>query len=69
MSVKTSKNKRIKFGLFKTEKAALEECSKREKMMPKLVKHGASFRTLKVQRNKEGQRSWLAYCLVKKKGR
>ena len=68
MSIRTKKNKRIKFGLFKTEQAALDECTKREKMLPKLVKRGASFLTLKVARTKEGQRSWLAYCLVSKKG-
>ena len=65
-STKFRKNKRIKFGLFKTESDARAEIERREKTMPKLVE--ASFRVIKLQRHKEGKRSWLAYALVRKKG-
>ena len=69
MSIKVRKNKRVKFGLFKNESDAHAECDKREKMMPKQVERGATFHVIKVTRNKEGKRSWLAYCLIPKKGR
>ena len=65
-STKFRKNKRIKFGLFKTESDARAEIQRREKAMPNLAE--ASFRVLKLDRGKEGKRSWLAYALVRKKG-
>ena len=66
MSIKVRKNKRVKFGLFQSESDANAECEKRKAMMPNTA---ASFYTLKVARNKDGKRSWLAYCLIPKKGR
>ena len=65
-STEFRKNKRIKFGLVKTESDARAEIERREKTMPKKME--ASFRVLKLQRHKEGKRSWLAYALVRKKG-
>jgi|TARA_R110002110_G_scaffold20661_9_gene83427 hypothetical protein len=62
MSITLKKNKRIKFGLFKSESAAQAECEKRKG--PHLAE--ATFFTQKVQRMKSGQRSWLAYCLIPK---
>ena len=65
MSKKIRKNKRVKFGLFSSELEAQAECEKREKLM--LGQSDATFRTLKVSRNKEGKRSWMAYCLIPRK--
>lgn len=59
------KTKRVKFGMFKSETDALAECEKRKG--PHMA--DATFYTIKVARNKSGQRSWLAYCLIPKKGR
>ena len=66
MSIKVRKNKRVKFGLIQSESDANAECEKRKGMMPQV---NATFHTLKVIRNKSGKRSWLAYCLIPKKGR
>jgi hypothetical protein len=65
MSTTTSKNKRVKFGLFKSESAAQEECDKRKSLFPE---DRASFYVKKLERNKSGKNSWLAYCLLRKRG-
>jgi len=66
-STKHNKTKRIKFGLFKTEKDAEAENERRQRNMPKKV--DANFGVVRIKRSKEGKRSWLAYALVKKKGK
>ena len=59
------KNKRVKFGLFKNETLALAECEKRKHLFPE---EATRFYVKKIQRQKEGQNSWLAYCLIRKAG-
>ena len=65
INTKTTKNKRVKFGLFKSESLALDECEKRKGLFPE---DGTSFHAKKIARSKEGKNSWLAYCLIRKKG-
>ena len=66
MSITTTKNKRVKFGLFKSEVLAQQECEKRKSMFPE---DRATFLVKKLERNKSGKNSWLAYCLIRKEGR
>ena len=61
MSIKTRKSKRIKFGMFATE-AEANEVSLQKSSEPRFA--DSKFYTIKVKRPKEGQRSWLAYCLT-----
>jgi hypothetical protein len=61
LSIKIRKNKRTKFGLFRSESDAKEVCEKQAKQ-PQYA--NSNFYTIKVKRHKEGKRSWLAYCLT-----
>ena len=65
INTKTTKNRRVKFGLFKSESEALQECEKRKPVFPPET---TSFYVKKVERAKSGQNSWMAYCLIRKKG-
>ena len=66
MSINKRKSKRVKFGLFKNESLAQAECEKRKDIFPT---DRAAFFVKKLNRHKDGKRSWLAYCLISKEGR
>lgn len=61
MSIKTRKSNRIKFGIYATESQANQVCERRAED-PQFK--DSKFYTIKLNRRKEGQRTWLAYCLT-----
>ena len=61
MSIRKRKNKRTKFGMFRSETKANEVCLKKAGD-PKFA--DSKFYTIKIKRGKEGQKPWMAYCLT-----
>ena len=64
MAIKNRKSKKIQFGFFKSEKLAKEYIEHKKKHFP--IEGEVSYYVVKRKRPKEGQNSFLAYCLVRK---
>tara|TARA_R110002012_G_scaffold19001_1_gene69114 strand:+ start:358 stop:555 length:198 start_codon:yes stop_codon:yes gene_type:complete len=63
MSLKSPNSKRITFGLFQSEKKALDQIEHYKKFR---MKKGVDpkFFVVKRKRNKDDKKSYEAYCLV-----
>ena len=64
MSVRAKPNKRLKVGVFSSEKEALEAIEK--KKTASNANPASIYRVTRLQRVKRGKDSWLAYSLTKK---
>jgi hypothetical protein len=61
LSIRIRKNKRTKFGMFRSESDAKAVCDQQAKQ-PNFA--NSKFYTIKIKRGKEGQKPWMAYCLT-----
>ena len=65
MSITTRKSKRVKFGLFRSEKLALEHIEHYKKhRMKKGIHHNFFVVPKKPIRQKDDKKTWEAYCLI-----